>query len=134
MIKKLWIIVIILGIGFGSFDTIGSNHVSESMAGKKNKKKIKIPTEKYLIILNDGHKVKELVGFDVSNNGSGVIKKPMITRLFGTKHNFKRRKKRLEKKLAKAKNQKRKKRLEKRLKKIEKRIKKHKQMKKRWKI
>ncbi|RAP24714.1 hypothetical protein DID73_01145 [Candidatus Marinamargulisbacteria bacterium SCGC AG-343-K17] len=129
MIKKLWIIVIILGIGFGSFDTIGSNHASESIAGKKNKKKDKIPTEKYLIILNDGHKVKELVGFDVSNNGSGIIKKPMIKRLFGTKHNFKRRKKRLEKKLAKAKNQKRKKRLEKRLKRIEKRIKKHKQMK-----
>ena len=110
MIKKLWIIVIILGIGFGSFDTIGSNHVSESMAGKKNKKKIKIPTEKYLIILNDGHKVKELVGFDVSNNGSaGVIKKPMITQLLEPNIISNDRKNDLKKNSPKAKNQKKKK-------------------------
>ena len=66
-------------------------------AHAKNNKKIPPNTHPYIIEIKPTHKIKELLGVDISNDGRGIIKKQHIHRLFGAKNNLNKRKKRIEK-------------------------------------
>ena len=99
-------------------------------AHAKNNKKIPPNTHPYIIEIKPTHKIKELLGVDISNDGRGIIKKQHIHRLFGAKNNLNKRKKRIEKKISLATSKKEQKRLKKRLKRIQKKITARKKMKK----
>ena len=103
--KQLWAFIIVILLSLPSVELYSNEGASSMLKNKQNK--LINSTEAhdiYLIILNDGHKAKDLIGYDISNNGQGIITRKMIKRLFGKQTNFKQRKKKLEKKLLKAKD------------------------------
>ncbi|MBL6723139.1 MAG: S8 family serine peptidase [Candidatus Margulisbacteria bacterium] len=98
------------------------------------KKKPPPNTTTYIVQLHDDYRVKSLIGFDVLGDGSMVIERQHIERLFGAKNNLPKKEKRLKKKLKNTTDPKKKARLTKRLKRVQKNIKAHNKLEKRGKL
>ena len=86
-------------------------------------------TERYVIILNKGYKIKDIIGYDVVGDGSGIIKRKNIKRPLGSKNNLERRLKRLKKRVKKQQDPQRIARINKRIKRLERKIKNYKKLK-----
>ena len=80
-------------------------------------------TERYVIILNKGYKIKDIIGYDVVGDGSGIIKRKNIKRPLGSKNNLERRLKRLKKRVKKQQDPQRIARINKRIKRLERKLK-----------
>ena len=71
---------------------------SFNVEGNQSNKTLNQPKEKYIVILNKGYKIKDIIGFDVIGNGSGIIKRRNIKQPLSNQNNLKKKLKRLENK------------------------------------
>ena len=125
--KKIGLYIFI-GIFIGLYSSIWAQPKINQVQSKNQQQTLssdarKKLTARYIIILNDGYRIKDIIGYDVVGDGSGIIKRKNIKRPLGSKNNLERRLNRLKKRQKKQKDPQKLARIQKRIKRLEKKLK-----------